>query len=64
MPRIPDSELDRLKTEVSLVRLIEARGIALVKQGKDLAARCPFHEDATPSLVVSVARPVPTAPFA
>ena len=56
MPRIPDSELDRLKTEVSLVRLIEARGIALVKQGKDLAARCPFHEDATPSLVVSPAK--------
>ncbi|WP_395795713.1 CHC2 zinc finger domain-containing protein, partial [Aquimonas sp.] len=56
MPRIPDSELDRLKTEVSLVRLIEARGIALVKQGKDLAARCPFHEEATPSLVVSPAK--------
>ncbi len=56
MPRIPDSELDRLKTEVSLVRLIEARGIALVKQGKDLAGRCPFHEEATPSLVVSPAK--------
>lgn len=56
MPRIPDSELDRLKTQVSLVRLIEARGIALVKQGKDLAARCPFHEEATPSLVVSPAK--------
>ena len=56
MARIPDSELDRLKTEVSLVRLIEARGIALVKQGKDLAARCPFHEEATPSLVVSPAK--------
>jgi DNA primase len=54
--RIPDAELDRLKTEVSLVRLIEARGIALVKQGKDLAARCPFHEEATPSLVVSPAK--------
>lgn len=56
MPRIPDSELDRLKTQVSLVRLIEARGIALVKQGKDLAGRCPFHADATPSLVVSPAK--------
>jgi DNA primase catalytic core len=56
VPRIPDSELDRLKTEVSLVRLIEARGIALVKQGKDLAGRCPFHEEATPSLVVSPAK--------
>ena len=53
MARIPESELERLKAEVSLVRLIEARGIALVKQGKDYAARCPFHEEATPSLVVS-----------
>lgn len=53
MARIPESELERLKVEVSLVRLIEARGLALVKQGKDYAARCPFHEEATPSLVVT-----------
>jgi hypothetical protein len=26
MPRIPDAELERLKTEVSLVRLIESQG--------------------------------------
>lgn len=34
MARFPESELERLKAEVSLVRLIEARGIALVKQRK------------------------------
>jgi hypothetical protein len=34
MARIPESELERLKAEVSLVRLVEARGIALAKQGK------------------------------
>jgi DNA primase catalytic core len=56
MARIPESELERLKAEVSLVRLIEARGIALVKQGKDYAARCPFHEEATPSLIVTPAK--------
>jgi DNA primase len=53
MARIPDDEIDRLKAEVSLLRLIEGRGIALVKQGKDYAARCPFHAEATPSLIVS-----------
>ncbi|MHB1059895.1 MAG: CHC2 zinc finger domain-containing protein [Rhodanobacter sp.] len=53
MARIPESELERLKAEISLVRLVEARGIALAKQGKDWVARCPFHEEATPSLVVS-----------
>jgi DNA primase catalytic core len=54
MARIPDVEINQLKTEVSLLRLIEARGIVLAKQGKDYAGRCPFHEDATPSLIVTV----------
>lgn len=40
---------------MSLVRLVEAWG-ALAKQGKDYAAQCPFHEEATPSLVVSVGK--------
>ena len=41
MARIPDEALERLKREVSLVRLIEAQGVKLVVQGKDLACRCP-----------------------
>ena len=53
MARIPEHEIEQLKREVSLVRLIEADGIALAKQGKDYAGRCPFHEDATPSLIVT-----------
>lgn len=53
MARIPDHEVEQLKAEVSLVRLVEARGIVLAKQGKDYAGRCPFHRDDTPSLVVS-----------
>jgi hypothetical protein len=53
--RIDDAELARLKSEVSLVRLVEAKGIALVKHGAggDLAGCCPFHEDRSPSFVVS-----------
>jgi DNA primase len=53
MPRIPDSELERLKKEISLVRLIESQGHSLAKRGKDWAMRCVFHEDATASLVVT-----------
>ncbi|MCP4449671.1 MAG: hypothetical protein GY811_30725 [Myxococcales bacterium] len=54
MARIADTELSRLKEEISLVRLVEARGIELRKHGAgDLIGRCPFHDDKTPSLVVS-----------
>ena len=54
MARIPDAELERLKREVSLTRLIEAQGLKLASQGKDLACRCPWHEgDDTPSCIVS-----------
>jgi DNA primase catalytic core len=53
MARIPENEIERLKSEVSLVRLVEAAGIELKKQGKDYVACCPFHADATPSLIVT-----------
>jgi DNA primase catalytic core len=54
MARIPDEALERLKREVSLARLIEAQGVKLIWQGKDLACRCPWHEgDDTPSCIVS-----------
>jgi DNA primase len=52
--RIPDGELERLKREVSLECPIEAQGLKLSVQGKDLACRCPWHEgDDTPSCIVS-----------
>jgi DNA primase len=54
MARIPDEALDRLKREVSLARLIEAQGLKLISQGKDLACRCPWHDgDDTPSCIIS-----------
>ncbi|MCE4538238.1 CHC2 zinc finger domain-containing protein [Pelomonas sp. P7] len=53
MPRIPNDELERLKNEVSVQRLVEDAGIELKKAGKDLLGRCPFHADETASLVVT-----------
>lgn len=39
---------------MSLVRLIEASGTHLIRQGKDWACRCPWHEgDDTPSCVIT-----------
>jgi DNA primase len=51
--RIPDGEIERLKREVSLERLVEAQGIELKRHGADLLGLCPFHDDKAPSLVVS-----------
>ena len=53
MARIPNNELDKLKSEVSLVRLVESSGIELKKHGKDYLGLCPFHDDKEPSLVIS-----------
>jgi DNA primase len=53
MARIPDEQIERLKQEVSLVRLVESQGIALKKHGKDYLGLCPFHDDRDPSLVIS-----------
>ncbi|MFL9906668.1 CHC2 zinc finger domain-containing protein [Paraburkholderia sp. RL17-337-BIB-A] len=53
MARIPESELERMKAEVSVEQLVRAHGIGLVKSGRDWRGRCPFHEDGTPSLVVT-----------
>ncbi len=53
MARIAESELERLKTEVSVARLVEAAGIKLERRGKDWIGRCPFHEDDTASLSIT-----------
>jgi DNA primase catalytic core len=56
MARIPESEVERLKKEISMQRLAEARGIKLTRQGADLIGKCPFHDDRTPSLVITPAK--------
>jgi hypothetical protein len=53
MARIRNNDLDRLKSEVSLARLVESSGIELKQHGKDYLGLCPFHDDKEPSLVIS-----------
>jgi DNA primase len=53
MPRIPEADIERLKNEVAVERLVESAGIVLKRSGKDLIGTCPFHEDGEPSLVVT-----------
>lgn len=53
MARIPEAEIERLKAEISLERLAEARGVTLKRHGADLMGLCPFHDDRNPSLVIS-----------
>ena len=50
MGRVPDELKERLKREVSVERLAEARGIKLVRSGKELIGLCPFNDDRNPSL--------------
>jgi DNA primase len=56
MARIPDADLQRLKDEISVQRLIESAGVELKKLGKDWAGKCPFHADDTASLVITPAK--------
>jgi len=51
--RIPDEVVQRLKEEVDLAELVTRSGVALKQAGRDLVGRCPFHDDDTPSLVVT-----------
>ncbi|MFZ0772375.1 MAG: CHC2 zinc finger domain-containing protein [Candidatus Sulfotelmatobacter sp.] len=50
MPYVPPEVKERIKREVSIQRLAEARGIKLRRSGKELIGLCPFHKDTNPSL--------------
>lgn len=56
MSPIPEPELQRVREEVSMQRLVEVGGVELKKAGKDFLGRCPWHDDREASLVVSPAK--------
>ena len=52
MPYVPPELKERIKREISIQRLAEARGIKLTRRGKSLMGLCPFHKDRNPSLSI------------
>ncbi|MBB1087199.1 DNA primase [Lysobacter sp. SG-8] len=52
MARIPDAFIDDLLARTDIVELINAR-VPLKRQGKEYSARCPFHDERSPSFTVS-----------
>ncbi|MEP6939830.1 MAG: DNA primase [Rudaea sp.] len=50
--RIPDQFIDELLARVDIVDVIEQR-VPLRKAGRDWTARCPFHDERSPSFTVS-----------
>jgi len=53
MARIPEETINRIKQDISLLRLVENQGYQVSRQGKDHVVRCPFHDEKTPSCIIS-----------
>ena len=53
--RIPEKFIDELLARVDIVDVIEQR-VPLKKAGRDWSARCPFHDERSPSFTVSPAK--------
>src|SRR5687768_18067597 len=52
MARLSDAFIDDLLARADIVELIGAR-VPLKRQGKEYSARCPFHDERSPSFTVS-----------
>ncbi|MEJ2111543.1 MAG: CHC2 zinc finger domain-containing protein [Acidobacteriota bacterium] len=52
MPLYTDSVLDEVRHSVNIVSLV-SEYVALKKRGRNHVARCPFHNEKTPSFNVS-----------
>ena len=57
MARFDDLELEEIKRRTDLAALIRSRGVVLTGgEAGNLIGRCPFHDDETPSFVVTPAK--------
>jgi DNA primase len=45
--------IEEVRRRCDLVQVVEGRGVALQRKGKNYVGLCPFHEDREPSLVVN-----------
>ncbi|WP_240097300.1 DNA primase [Thermomonas flagellata] len=55
MARLPDAFIDELLARTDIVEVVGSR-VPLKRQGKEYAARCPFHDERTASFTVSPAK--------
>lgn len=53
MPRLPNETIERIKHEVSLLDVVTRQGYTIQTQGKDKVVLCPFHDENTPSCIIS-----------
>ena len=53
MAAFTPEQIEAVKRSVDLVALVRSSGVELERKGKNWVGRCPFHEDKTPSLVVT-----------
>jgi len=55
--RIPEEDIERVKSSCDLVALVQSRGVTLKQQGANWTGLCPFHDDKkTPNLIVTPAK--------
>ena len=53
MPTIPDDVLESIRTRVDIVELVRDFVPQLQRAGRNFKARCPFHQERTPSFIVT-----------
>lgn len=50
---ISRDQIEAIKSRVDLAAVVAERGLSLERRGRHLFALCPFHEEKTPSFVVT-----------
>ncbi|MFA6004017.1 MAG: DNA primase [Elusimicrobiota bacterium] len=56
MALIPDDVLESIRTRVDIVDLVREYVPQLLRAGRNFKARCPFHQERTPSFIVTPER--------
>ena len=56
MALIPDDALESIRSRVDIVELVKDYVPQLARAGRSFKARCPFHQERTPSFIVTPER--------
>ena len=58
MAYVDNEELNDIRSKANIVDIISSYGIEVIKKGKDYVCVCPFHNDHSPSMSISVSRQI------